>query len=120
MKFNLTNIRLEDWNITGSELCQLTHKQIREKINSENFETFYTHLEMLRKHRYIAVLDENEREEANGSLKRNQKPSEYKTVYLGGHLQSFQKNDEKNSRLVSRVSQFYNYNPMISSSRKTS
>ena len=77
MKFNLQNVKLEDWNITGSELCQMTHKQVREKISSENFETFYTHLEMLRKHRYIAVLDENEREEANGSLKRNQKPSKY-------------------------------------------
>lgn len=61
----------------GSELCQLSHKQVKEKISSENFETFYTHLEMLRKHRYVAVLDENEKEESNSALKRNQKPSKF-------------------------------------------
>ncbi|KAG5669226.1 hypothetical protein PVAND_017118 [Polypedilum vanderplanki] len=74
LKFNLTSVKLDDWKITGNELCQLTHKQVREKVSSEQFETFYTHLEMLRKHRYIAILDENEKDENNGSLKRNQKP----------------------------------------------
>lgn len=65
----------DDWKITGNELVHLTHKQLRDKIGSENFETFYTHFEMLRKHRYIAVLDDPDKEEQNGSLKRNQKPS---------------------------------------------
>lgn len=74
LKFNLVNVKLDDWRINGAELCQLSHKQVREKIGPEQFETFYTHFEMLRKHRYIAVLDDNEKEEANGSLKRTQKP----------------------------------------------
>jgi len=70
------NIRLSDWNITGKELCELTYKQIKSRVAPENLEVFHTHLEMLRKHRYIAILDENEtdREELNNSAKRNQKP----------------------------------------------
>jgi GA-binding protein transcription factor, alpha len=68
-------VKLDDWKICGAELCALTHKQVRDRIASDQFETFYTHLEMLRKHRYIAILDDNEKEEGNGSLKRNQKPS---------------------------------------------
>lgn len=77
LKFNLTSVKLDEWKITGNELCQLTHKQVREKVDSEQFETFYTHLEMLRKHRYIAILDDNEKDEGNSTLKRNQKPSKF-------------------------------------------
>lgn len=77
LKFNLGNIKSDDWKMNGAELCQLTHNQVKERVGAENFEMFYTHFEMLRKHRYIAVLDDNEREESNGSLKRTQKPSEW-------------------------------------------
>lgn len=80
LKFNLGNIKMDDWKISGTELCQLTHSQVKEKVGGENFEMFYTHFEMLRKHRYIAVLDENEREEQNGSLKRTQKPSKIRSI----------------------------------------
>lgn len=48
LKFNLVNVKLDDWRINGAELCQLSHKQVREKIGPEQFETFYTHFEMLR------------------------------------------------------------------------
>lgn len=89
-KFNLTNVKLEDWKMTGTELCQLSHKQVREKIggNNEHFDIFYTHFEMLRKHRYLAVLDEQERDEGSGSMKRTQKPSKFFFIILNANYKS--------------------------------
>lgn len=75
-QFRLKNIRASEWNINGQELCELKHRDLKSKINPDQLEMFYTHLEMLRKHRYVAILDESENgsEDLNNSLKRNLKP----------------------------------------------
>lgn len=76
-KFKLANIRTSDWNITGRELCDMSYKTFKRNVDPANLDLFYTHLEFLRKHKYVAIVDESPEaslDETN-SLKRNQKPS---------------------------------------------
>ncbi|CAO1311568.1 unnamed protein product [Diamesa hyperborea] len=75
-KFKLANIRTSDWNITGRELCDMSYKTFKRNVDPANLDLFYTHLEFLRKHKYVAIIDESPETalEDTNSLKRNQKP----------------------------------------------
>ncbi|XP_041971177.1 DNA-binding protein Ets97D-like [Aricia agestis] len=54
-QFNLTGLRLSQWNINGPQLCAMTTQQFREKVPSDPGDLFWTHFELLRKCKFIAV-----------------------------------------------------------------
>ncbi|KAK9508058.1 hypothetical protein O3M35_007804 [Rhynocoris fuscipes] len=54
-QFNLTKIKLSDWNINGTELVNMSLQTFREKVPCDPDSLFWTHLELLRKCKIVAV-----------------------------------------------------------------
>ncbi|KAL1117909.1 hypothetical protein AAG570_004222 [Ranatra chinensis] len=48
-QFNLVGIKLNDWMITGAELCNMSLKMFHSKVPNDPGNAFWTHLELLRK-----------------------------------------------------------------------
>ncbi|CAG4949743.1 unnamed protein product [Parnassius apollo] len=59
-QFNLTGIKLSDWNISGTELCAINNVDFKEKVPSDPGDLFWTHFELLRKCKFIAVVQNDE------------------------------------------------------------
>lgn len=58
-QFNEASISPEDWDIDGDELCRITLEQFNEKVPVDPGNFFWTHLELLRKCKYVAVQHKN-------------------------------------------------------------
>ncbi|KZC14562.1 DNA-binding protein Ets97D [Dufourea novaeangliae] len=58
-QFNLASVRLADWNITGQQLCNLTLEEFQTKVPLDPGEVFWTHLELLRKCKFVAVVQKD-------------------------------------------------------------
>ncbi|XP_003701261.1 DNA-binding protein Ets97D isoform X1 [Megachile rotundata] len=58
-QFNLASVRLADWNITGQQLCNLTLEEFQAKVPLDPGEVFWTHLELLRKCKFVAVVQKD-------------------------------------------------------------
>lgn len=54
-QFNLNQIKLQEWNITGKELSVMTLEDFKQKVPKDPGNKFWTHLELLRKCNFIAV-----------------------------------------------------------------
>lgn len=54
-QFNLNQIKLHDWNLTGKELCALSQEEFQQKVPKDVGNKFWTHLELLRKCNFVAV-----------------------------------------------------------------
>lgn len=52
-QFNLPSLKLADWNISGAQLCNLTHDEFKTKVPTDPGEVFWTHLELLRKCKFV-------------------------------------------------------------------
>ncbi|XP_060809013.1 DNA-binding protein Ets97D [Amyelois transitella] len=59
-QFKLSGVRLADWHITGEQLCHITNKQFKAKVPSDPGDLFWTHFELLRKCKFIAVVQNDE------------------------------------------------------------
>lgn len=55
-QFNLTQIKLNDWNINGKELCSLSLEDFQQKVPNDPGNVFWTHLELLRKCKFVAII----------------------------------------------------------------
>lgn len=82
-QFNLVSLRLADWNITGAQLCNLTLEEFQTKVPLDPGDVFWTHLELLRKCKFVAVVQkdspmtssENTEDNIKSTKIRNQKSS---------------------------------------------
>lgn len=54
-QFQMDFIKTNDWNITGRELCGLSMEEFQQKVPKDPGNKFWTHLELLRKCKFIAV-----------------------------------------------------------------
>lgn len=54
-QFNLNQIKMVEWNLTGRELVDMTLEEFQVKVPSDPCNRFWTHLELLRKCNFIAV-----------------------------------------------------------------
>ncbi|XP_060534359.1 DNA-binding protein Ets97D [Cylas formicarius] len=54
-QFNLSNIKLKDWNMTGKDLYNLTMEDFQKIVPNDPGDVFWTHLELLRKMKVVAV-----------------------------------------------------------------
>ncbi|CAH0548617.1 unnamed protein product [Brassicogethes aeneus] len=54
-QFNLPNIRLSDWSMTGKQLHELTMQDFQEIVRSDPGDIFWTHLELLRQMKVVAT-----------------------------------------------------------------
>ncbi|EFN87457.1 DNA-binding protein Ets97D isoform X1 [Harpegnathos saltator] len=58
-QFNLVHLHLTDWNITGEQLCDLTLKDFQAKVPHDPGDVFWTHLELLKKCKFVAVMQKD-------------------------------------------------------------
>ncbi|KAL3214743.1 hypothetical protein MRX96_034721 [Rhipicephalus microplus] len=56
--FSLQNANADDWNLTGKQLCDLTHTEFMRRVSFDPGDTFWTHLELLRKCKIVAVVQQ--------------------------------------------------------------
>ncbi|XP_055697611.1 DNA-binding protein Ets97D isoform X1 [Phlebotomus papatasi] len=63
-QFNLTQIKLSDWCISGKELCSISLPEFKKKVPNDPGDLFWTHLELLRKCKFVAVLQKSPAEAA--------------------------------------------------------
>ena len=54
--FSSASIDPVDWNMSGSELCETTQDQFKLKVQVDPNDLFWTHLELLRKCKFVAVV----------------------------------------------------------------
>lgn len=54
--FNLPNLKLSDWAMTGKELMELNLGQFQNMVPNDPGDIFWTHLELLRKMKVIATM----------------------------------------------------------------
>ncbi|XP_032673846.1 DNA-binding protein Ets97D [Odontomachus brunneus] len=64
-QFNLVSLRLADWNITGEQLCNLTLKDFQAKVPLDPGDVFWTHLELLKKCKFVAVMQKDAPDDEN-------------------------------------------------------
>ncbi|XP_053683481.1 DNA-binding protein Ets97D [Sabethes cyaneus] len=57
--FQLSNIKLPDWTISGKELCEMDHAEFKQKVPNDPGDLFWTHMELLRKCKFVAVVQKN-------------------------------------------------------------
>lgn len=57
--FQLTSIKLADWSISGRELCDMDHAEFKQKVPSDPGDLFWTHMELLRKCKFVAVVQKH-------------------------------------------------------------
>ncbi|XP_011330308.1 DNA-binding protein Ets97D isoform X2 [Ooceraea biroi] len=58
-QFSLVSLRLADWNITGAQLCNLTMDEFHAKVPLDPGDVFWTHFELLRKCKFVAVVQKD-------------------------------------------------------------
>ncbi|XP_018330862.1 DNA-binding protein Ets97D [Agrilus planipennis] len=55
-QFNLTNIKLSDWSITGRDLFKMTHADFKTVVTKDPADIFWTHFELLRKMKLVTTM----------------------------------------------------------------
>jgi len=60
-EFPDSQIDRNDWEINGRELCALSHNEFKKKVPFDPGDTLWTHLELLRKHKFVAVIQRGAR-----------------------------------------------------------
>uniref|UniRef100_A0A1A9X3X8 ETS domain-containing protein n=1 Tax=Glossina brevipalpis TaxID=37001 RepID=A0A1A9X3X8_9MUSC len=72
-QFDLTNFKVNDWSITGRQLCALTHEEFCKKLPKDPGNVFWTHIQLLKKCKFVAVVHkaaESELIETNTELNK--------------------------------------------------
>lgn len=57
-EFKLPNVDIANFNMTGAELCDLSHSDFVKYIPHDRGDIFWTHLELLRKCKFVAVMQQ--------------------------------------------------------------
>ncbi|XP_012214665.1 DNA-binding protein Ets97D [Linepithema humile] len=67
-QFKLISLRLADWNITGAQLCNLTIDEFHAKVPLDPGDVFWTHFELLRKCKFVAVVQKDTPDSPNEAI----------------------------------------------------
>lgn len=57
--FRSASIDPADWLMSGSSLCSITHEQFKSRVSVDPNDLFWTHLELLRKCKFVAVVQKS-------------------------------------------------------------
>ncbi|KAL0280584.1 UNVERIFIED_CONTAM: hypothetical protein PYX00_001838 [Menopon gallinae] len=61
-QFNLSGLKLSDWMIDGNALCKMTLDTFKKKVPKDPDDLFWTHLELLRKCKFVAIIQKHKPE----------------------------------------------------------
>lgn len=67
-QFNLSHIKLSDWTISGVDLCNITLADFQLKVPNDPGDVFWTHLELLRKCKFVAIIQKTNPDEVNDDV----------------------------------------------------
>jgi len=67
--FKTASIDPADWQMSGASLCSITHDQFKAKVSVDPSDLFWTHLELLRKCKFVAVVQKNGARTGLGGVK---------------------------------------------------
>jgi len=56
-QFSLEGVAVEQFDLTGIELCQLSHDDFIQLVPNDIDNIFWTHLELLRKCKFVGMYD---------------------------------------------------------------
>lgn len=57
-EFRLQNVNIDAFNFNGEQLCAMTHPEFVQHIPNDPGDIFWTHLELLRKCKFVAVMQQ--------------------------------------------------------------
>ncbi|KAK3756671.1 hypothetical protein RRG08_027087 [Elysia crispata] len=57
-EFRLANVNIHSFNLNGEQLCAMTHPEFVQHIPNDPGDIFWTHLELLRKCKFVAVMQQ--------------------------------------------------------------
>ncbi|XP_030376185.1 DNA-binding protein Ets97D [Scaptodrosophila lebanonensis] len=55
-QFELRDLNMADWQITGQELCAMSHEDFRRKLPRDPGNVFWTHLQLLKECNFVSVV----------------------------------------------------------------
>jgi len=58
-QFSLEHVAVDQFDLTGVELCQLSHDDFTQLVPNDVDNIFWTHLELLRKCKFVGTFDGN-------------------------------------------------------------
>ena len=59
--FKITSMNLKDWaDVNGAKLCDISHSEFKHKVPVDPGDLFWTHLELLRKCKFVAIVQKNQ------------------------------------------------------------
>ena len=67
--FKTASIDPAHWQMSGASLCSITHEQFKSKVSVDPSDLFWTHLELLRKCKFVAVVQKNGSRTGVGGVK---------------------------------------------------
>lgn len=67
-QFNLSHIKLSDWTISGVDLCNITLADFQLKVPNDPGDVFWTHLELLRKCKFVAIIQKTNPDEVSDDV----------------------------------------------------
>ena len=68
-EFPRTSIDTEDWELNGRELCAMSHEDFKQKVPLDPSDLVWTHLELLRKCKFVAVVQKEPTTPQKGASK---------------------------------------------------
>lgn len=57
-EFRLANVNIHSFNLNGEQLCAMSHPEFVQHIPNDPGDIFWTHLELLRKCKFVAVMQQ--------------------------------------------------------------
>lgn len=55
-EFELRDLNIDEWHITGQALCSMTHEQFSRKLPRDPGNVFWTHLQLLKECNFVSVV----------------------------------------------------------------
>lgn len=55
-EFQITGLNLDEWNLNGEQICNMSLQEFHKKCKSDPGDKFWTHITLLRKSKYVAVV----------------------------------------------------------------
>lgn len=65
--FNLKNIKLKDWDMTGVELCNMSIEEFKKRVADDPTGHFWRHIDLLKKCKFVTTLPPKETKQGGSS-----------------------------------------------------
>lgn len=100
-QFSLPNLKLSDWSMNGKELFKLTLIDFQTLVPNDPGDVFWTHLELLRKMKVVAIMKEEKVPEKRAP--KLMKQTKFNRLGVGNYSSAVRYIDSLNPVFASRT-----------------